>query len=182
MAENHPLNLGFQHRSAACHFCPACGHVKQPNPREIPVSPFDTHMRVMSAVFAALLIDATTSVAEVILRTQKSFHQRLVGNIRLFASALATILLLVTLSLIVSCVNSVLWTCLLVKLGHESCQDLCLLLSQTTDEVPDILKKLIGSRDDNEMLIFMGWAIILILSSFEWASSVLQTKKKLQKI
>uniref|UniRef100_A0A6M2F4R7 Uncharacterized protein n=1 Tax=Populus davidiana TaxID=266767 RepID=A0A6M2F4R7_9ROSI len=121
-------------------------------------------MRVMSAVFAALFIDATTSVAEVILWTQKSFHQRLVGNIRLFASALATILLLVTLSLIVSCVISVLWTCLLVKLGHESCQDLCLLLSHTTDEVPDMLKKLIGSRDDNEMLIFMGWAIILILS------------------
>ncbi|KAJ6972073.1 hypothetical protein NC653_032597 [Populus alba x Populus x berolinensis] len=133
-------------------------------------------MRVMSAVFVALFIDATTSVAEVILRTQKSFHQRLVGNIRLFASALATILLLVT-SLIVSCIVSVLWTCLLVKLGHESCQDLCLLLSQTTDEVPDMLKKLIGSRDDNE-IIFMGWAIILILSSFEWASSVLQTKKK----
>jgi len=98
------------------------------------VSPFDTHQRVMSTFLAALFIYNTTSVAEVILRTQKSAHQRLVGNIRLFASALATILLLVTLSLIVSCIISVLWTCLFVKLAYESCQDLCQLLSQTTDD------------------------------------------------
>jgi hypothetical protein len=28
------------------------------------------------------------------------------------------------------------------------------------------------------MLIFMDWAVILILLSFEWASSILQTKKQ----
>ena len=30
----------------------------------------------------------------------------------------------------------------------------------------------------NKMLIFMDWAVILILLSFEWASSILQTKKQ----
>jgi hypothetical protein len=38
-----------------------------------------------------------------------------------------------------------------------------------------------GSRDDNVILIFMGWAIILILLSFEWTSSILQTKKIFRK-
>ena len=113
--------------------------------QSMPVSPFVTHQRVMTAFNAALIIYATTSVAEAILRTQKSVHQRLVGNIRLFASALATILLLVILSVIVSCIISVLWTCFFLKLAYESCQDLCQLLGQTTKEVLSMLKKLIAA-------------------------------------
>ncbi|CAK7347858.1 unnamed protein product [Dovyalis caffra] len=64
----------------------------------MPTSPYDTHKRVMSAFLAALFIYATASVAEVILRTQKSVYHRLVGNIRLFASALVTVFLLVVLA------------------------------------------------------------------------------------
>ncbi|XP_011033827.1 PREDICTED: uncharacterized protein LOC105132182 [Populus euphratica] len=110
MAENHPPNLGFkgdsieaQHAIFALLADMLSNHI-QVKYQSMPVSPFDTQMGVMSAVFDALFIYATTSVAEVILRTQKSFHQRLVGNIRLYASALATILFLVILFLIVSCI------------------------------------------------------------------------------
>ncbi|KAF9668797.1 hypothetical protein SADUNF_Sadunf14G0040700 [Salix dunnii] len=110
--------------------------------QSMPVSPFETHERVMSAFFVALFIYATASVAEIILRTQKSDHQRLVGNIRLLASALATTLLLVTLALILACIISVLWTCLSVKLAYESCQDLCQLLSGAADELMEMLKGL----------------------------------------
>jgi hypothetical protein len=38
-----------------------------------------------------------------------------------------------------------------------------------------------GSRDDNEILIFMHRAIILILLSFDWAPSILQTRKIFRK-
>ncbi|KAL9348519.1 hypothetical protein Peur_059885 [Populus x canadensis] len=140
MAENHPLNLGLQVDSIVAQhaifalFADTLSNQIQVKYQSMRVSPFDTHQRFMSTFLAALFIYATTSVAEIILRTQKSVHQRLVGNIHLFASALATILLLVTLSLIVSCIISVLWTCLFVKLAYESCQDLCQLLSQTTDD------------------------------------------------
>ena len=112
--------------------------------QSMPVSPFETHNRVMSAFFAALFIYATASVAEVTLRTKKSVHQRLAGNIRLFASALATILLLMTLALILACIISILWSCLFVKLAYESWQDLCQLLRQTTDGALDMLGKLIA--------------------------------------
>jgi len=51
----------------------------------------------MSAFLAALFIYATASVAEAIPRSQESVYQRLAGNIRLFASALAIVFLLVLL-------------------------------------------------------------------------------------
>ncbi|KAH8488418.1 hypothetical protein H0E87_024184 [Populus deltoides] len=123
MAENHPLNLGFQVDSIVAQhaifalFVDTLSNQIQVKYQPMRVSPFDTHQRVMSTFLAARFIYATTSVAEVILRTQKSVHQRLVSNIRLFASALATILLL----------------------------DLCQLLCQTTDEVLDMLKQLIAT-------------------------------------
>ncbi|KAG6747957.1 hypothetical protein POTOM_047848 [Populus tomentosa] len=151
MAENHPPNHGFKGDSIVAQHAifallvDTLSNQIQVKYQAMPVSPFDTHERVMLTFNAAMFIYATTSVAEVILRTQKSVHQRLVGNIRLFASALATILLLEILSLIVSCIISVLWTCLFVKLAYESCQDLCQLLSQTTYEALDMLKKLIAN-------------------------------------
>jgi len=51
----------------------------------------------MSAFLAALFVYATASVAEVIPRSQESVYHRLAGNTRLFASALATVFLLVLL-------------------------------------------------------------------------------------
>ena len=65
--------------------------------QSIPTSPYDTHKWVMSAFLAALFVYATASVAEAIPRSQESVYHRLAGNIRLFASALATIFLLVLL-------------------------------------------------------------------------------------
>ncbi|KAJ6400378.1 hypothetical protein OIU84_015932 [Salix udensis] len=93
MAENHPHNLGFKEESIVVQHAIFVVVVEtlinqiKVKYQSMPVSPFETHKRVMSAFFVALFIYATASVAEVILRTQKSVHQRLVGNIRLFASA-----------------------------------------------------------------------------------------------
>ncbi|KAJ6679435.1 PROTEIN putative-RELATED [Salix purpurea] len=150
MAENHPHNLGFKEESIMVQHAvfallvDILNNQIQAKYQSMPASPFETHRRVMSAFFAALFIYATASVAEVTLRTKKSVHQRLVGNIRLFASALATVLLLMTLALILACIISILWSCLFVKLAHESCQDLCQLLSQTTDGVLEMVGKLIA--------------------------------------
>ncbi|KAJ6675545.1 PROTEIN putative-RELATED [Salix viminalis] len=150
MAENHPHNLGFkeesilvQHAIFAVLVETLINQIKVKY-QSMPVSPFETHKRVMSAFFVALFIYATASVAEVILWTQKSVHQRLVGNIRLFASALATTLLLMTLALVLACIISVLWTCLSVKLAYESCQDLCQLLSRAAEKLLEMLKGLIA--------------------------------------
>ncbi|KAJ6344377.1 hypothetical protein OIU76_005989 [Salix suchowensis] len=102
MAENHPHNLGFKEESIMVQHAvfallmDILNNQIQAKYQSMPVSPFETHRRVMSAFFAALFIYATASVAEVTLWTKKSVHQRLVGNIRLFASALATVLLLMT--------------------------------------------------------------------------------------
>ncbi|KAB5526949.1 hypothetical protein DKX38_020796 [Salix brachista] len=150
MAENYPHNLGFKEESIVVQHAIFVVLVEtlinqiKVKYQSMPVSPFETHKRVMSAFFVALFIYATASVAEVILRTQKSVHQRLVGNIRLFASALATTLLLMTLALVLACIISVLWTCLSVKLAYESCQDLCQLLSRAADELLEMLKGLIA--------------------------------------
>uniref|UniRef100_A0A6N2MVJ1 PGG domain-containing protein n=1 Tax=Salix viminalis TaxID=40686 RepID=A0A6N2MVJ1_SALVM len=150
MAENHPHNLGFKGESIVAQHAvfallvDILNNLIQAKYQSMPVSPFETHRRVMSAFFAALFIYATASVAEVILWTQKSVHQRLVGNIRLFASALATTLLLMTLALVLACIISVLWTCLSVKLAYESCQDLCQLLSRAAEKLLEMLKGLIA--------------------------------------
>ena len=114
----------------------------------MPISPYDTHKRVMSAFLAALFIYATASVAEAIPRSQESVYQRLFGKIRLFASALATVFLLVLLtppwgySII-----SILWICLLVSLAYESCQQFYQLLSQA---YTDMLEKLFDGERSRE--------------------------------
>ncbi|KAJ6679444.1 RPB1A [Salix purpurea] len=156
MAENHPHNLGFKEESIVVQHAIFVVLVEtlinqiKVKYQSMPVSPFETHKGVMSAFFVALFIYATASVAEVILRTQKSVHQRLVGNIRLFASALATTLLLMTLALVLACIISVLWICLSVKLAYESCQDLCQLLSRAAEKLLEMLKGLIAIAEQQE--------------------------------
>ncbi|KAF9668794.1 hypothetical protein SADUNF_Sadunf14G0040400 [Salix dunnii] len=150
MAENHPHNLCFKAESIVVQHAIFALLVNTLNNQikvkyqSMQVSPFETHKRVMSAFFVALFIYATASVAAIILRTQRSVYQRLVGNIRLFASALATTLLLMTLALILACIISVMWTCLSVKLAYESCQHLCQLLSRAADELLEMLKGLVA--------------------------------------
>ncbi|CAK7347857.1 unnamed protein product [Dovyalis caffra] len=120
----------------------------------MPTSPYDTYKRVMSAFLAALFIYATASVAEVILRTQNSVYHGLVGNIRLFASAVATVFLLVVLAPVLAYCISVLWTCLLVTLAYESCQEFYQLLCQT---YTDVLKKLSESARSSKELVSRKW-------------------------
>ncbi|PNT03339.1 hypothetical protein POPTR_014G065700v4 [Populus trichocarpa] len=154
MAANHRPDLGFERDSIVVHhgvfamLVDTLNKQIQVKYQSMPISPYDTHKRVMSAFLAALFIYATASVAEAIPRSQESVYQRLFGKIRLFASALATVFLLVLLtppwgySII-----SILWICLLVSLAYESCQQFYQLLSQA---YTDMLEKLFDGERSRE--------------------------------
>ena len=106
-------------------------------------SPFDSHDVIMSVFLVALFIYA--SVAEVMLRARESTYYTLVGNLRLFASALAAILLLAILAPILGCVISVVWACLFIGVACESSRELSNILSQlTTNKLLDMLTRLIA--------------------------------------
>ncbi|KAJ6972074.1 hypothetical protein NC653_032598 [Populus alba x Populus x berolinensis] len=108
-------------------------------------SPFDSHDVIMSVFLVALFIYATASVAEVMLRARESTYYTLVGNLRLFASALAAILLLAILAPILGCVISVVWACLFIGVAYESTRELSNILSQlTTNKLLDRLTRLIA--------------------------------------
>ncbi|KAH8506032.1 hypothetical protein H0E87_013025 [Populus deltoides] len=92
--------------------------------KSMTASPFDTHEGVMLAFFVAFFFHATASVAEIMLRARESIYHPIVSYIRLFASGLATILLLVILDPVLGCIISVLWGCLFARLAYESCKEL----------------------------------------------------------
>ncbi|CAK7333587.1 unnamed protein product [Dovyalis caffra] len=108
-------------------------------------SPFDTHNWVMLAFFVALLIYATASVAEVMLRARGSIYYLIVGYIRLFASGFATILLLVILDPILGCIFSILWVCLYARLTYGSYKELSELLRHTAQLGLDWRTTLLGN-------------------------------------
>jgi len=78
----------------------------------------------MLAFFIAFFIYATASVAEIMLRARESIYHPIVSYIRLFASGLATILLLVILDPVLGYIISVLWGCLFARVVYESCKEL----------------------------------------------------------
>jgi xanthine/uracil permease len=99
--------------------------------KSMTASPFDTHEGVMLAFFIAFFIYATASVAEIMLRARESIYHPIVSYIRLFASGLATILLLVILDPVLGYIISVLWGCLFARVAYESCKELQELRSHT---------------------------------------------------
>jgi hypothetical protein len=107
-------------------------------------SPFDSHDVIMSVFLVALFIYATASVAEVMLRAREATYYTLVGNLRLFASALAAILLLAILAPILGCVISVVWACLFLGVAYESSREMSNILSQLTSKLHDMLSRLIA--------------------------------------
>ncbi|KAI5564313.1 hypothetical protein BDE02_14G051100 [Populus trichocarpa] len=107
-------------------------------------SPFDSHDVIMSVFLVALFIYATASVAEVMLRARESTYRTMVGNLRLFASALAAILLLSILAPILGCVISVVWACLFIGVAYESSRELSNILSQLTNKLLDMLSRLMA--------------------------------------
>lgn len=107
-------------------------------------SPFDTHEGVMLAFFIAFFIYATASVAEIMLRARESIYHPIVSYIRLFASGLATILLLVILDPVLGYIISVLWGCLFARVAYESCKELQELRSHTAQLGHSLWTKLVG--------------------------------------
>ncbi|KAH8488417.1 hypothetical protein Peur_059886 [Populus x canadensis] len=107
-------------------------------------SPFDSHDVIMSVFLVALFIYATASVAEEMLRARESTYYTLVGNLRLFASALAAILLLVILAPVLGCIISVIWACLLMRVAYESSRELSDILNQLTNKLLDVFTRLIA--------------------------------------
>jgi divalent metal cation (Fe/Co/Zn/Cd) transporter len=98
----------------------------------------------MSVFLVALFIYATASVAEEMLRARESTYYTLVGNLRLFASALAAILLLVILAPVLGCIISVIWACLFMRVAYESSRELSDILSQLTNKLLDMFTRLIA--------------------------------------
>ncbi|CAK7347860.1 unnamed protein product [Dovyalis caffra] len=151
MAENPRPNLAFEKESIITQhgiFALLVGTLNnqiQVKYQSIKGSPFDSHETIMPIFLVALFIYATASVAEVTLRARDSIYYRVVGNLRLFASALAAILLLTILAPILGCIISVIWACLFVGVAYESCEDLYNILKQKTSKVLDMLTRLIES-------------------------------------
>ncbi|KAG6747954.1 hypothetical protein POTOM_047845 [Populus tomentosa] len=105
-------------------------------------NPFDSHDVVMSVFLVTLFIYATASVAEVMLRARESTYYTLAGKLRLFASALAAILLLATLAPVLGCIISVVWACIFLGVAYESSQELYTILSQITNKLLHMLTRL----------------------------------------
>jgi xanthine/uracil permease len=112
--------------------------------KSMTASPFDTHEGVMLAFFIAFFIYATASVAEIMLRARESIYHPIVSYIRLFASGLATILLLVILDPVLGYIISVLWGCLFARVAYESCKELQELRSHTAQLGHSLWTKLVG--------------------------------------
>ncbi|XP_011033704.1 PREDICTED: uncharacterized protein LOC105132101 [Populus euphratica] len=107
-------------------------------------SPFDSHDVIMSVFLASLFIYATASVAEVMLRARESTYYTLVGNLRLFASALAAILLLVILAPVLGCIISAIWACLFMGVAYESSREVSNILGQLTNKLLGMFTRLIA--------------------------------------
>ncbi|KAJ6872588.1 hypothetical protein NC651_031647 [Populus alba x Populus x berolinensis] len=160
MAENPRENPAFEKESITMQhgiFALLVGTLNnqiQVKYQSIKGSPFDSHDVIMSVFLVALFIYATASVAEVMLRARKSTYYTLVGNLRLFASALAAVLLLAILAPILGCIISAIWACLFLRVAYESSQEMSNILRQvTTNKLLDMLTRLIArvrSRKEEE--------------------------------
>ncbi|KAJ6679441.1 RPB1A [Salix purpurea] len=150
MAENQRPNPAFEKESIIMQhgiFALLVGTLNnqiQVKYQSIKASPFDSHDVTMSAFLLALFVYATASVAEVMLRARESPYSTLVGNLRLFASALAAILLLSILAPILGCVISAVWACLFLGIAYESSVELYSILNQSTSKLLDMLKSVRG--------------------------------------
>jgi len=107
-------------------------------------NPLDSHDVVMPVFLVTLFMYATASVAEVMLRARESAYYTLVGKLRLFAGALAAILLLAILAPVLGCIISVVWACIFMGVAYESRQELYTILSQITNELLDMVTRLIA--------------------------------------
>ncbi|XP_061964757.1 uncharacterized protein LOC133689058 [Populus nigra] len=112
--------------------------------KSMTASPFDTHEGVMLAFFIAFFIYATASVAEIMLRARESIYHPIVSYIRLFASGLATILLLVILDPVLGYIISVIWGSLFARVAYESCKELQEFRSHTAQLGHSLWTKLVG--------------------------------------
>ncbi|KAG5243061.1 hypothetical protein OIU76_010038 [Salix suchowensis] len=95
-------------------------------------------------VIVALVIYATASVAEIMLRNRKSTYHLVAGYTRFYASGFATILLLVILDPILGYIISALWVGLFAGLTYGSNKELQELLWQTVQLGHDLWTKLVG--------------------------------------
>ncbi|KAI5564311.1 hypothetical protein BDE02_14G050900 [Populus trichocarpa] len=107
-------------------------------------NPLESHDVVMPVFLVTLFMYATASVAEVMLRARESAYYTLVGKLRLFAGALAAILLLAILAPVLGCIISVVWACIFMGVAYESRQELYTILSQITNELLDMVTRLIA--------------------------------------
>ncbi|KAJ6742246.1 PROTEIN putative-RELATED [Salix viminalis] len=94
-------------------------------------------------VIVALVIYATASVAEIMLRNRKSTYHLVAGYTRFYASGFAAILLLVILDPILGYIISVLWGGLFAGLTYGSNKELQELLWQTAQLGHDLWTKLV---------------------------------------
>ncbi|CAK7327536.1 unnamed protein product, partial [Dovyalis caffra] len=113
MADNHTSSLAFEKESIVIvqHgifglIIETLNNQIQVKYQSVQVSPFDTHRVIMFIFLLALFVYATASVVEVMLRACESIYDRFVGNILLFASGSAAILLLATLAPILGSLDS----------------------------------------------------------------------------
>ncbi|KAJ6359873.1 hypothetical protein OIU77_003974 [Salix suchowensis] len=113
-------------------------------------SPFDSHDVIMSVLLAALFTYATASVAEAMLLARESPYCTLVGNLRLFAGALAAISLLSILDPILGFITSAVWACLFMAVAYESRTELGDILRLVTRKLIDIFTRLAASVRSRE--------------------------------
>ncbi|KAG5232554.1 hypothetical protein IMY05_013G0030700 [Salix suchowensis] len=114
--------------------------------QSIKASPFDSHNVIMPLLLAALFTYATASVAEVMLLARESpYCTTLVGNLRLFAGALAAISLLSILDPILGFITSAVWACLFMAVAYESKTELGNILRLVTDKLIGMFTRLIAS-------------------------------------
>ncbi|KAB5529378.1 hypothetical protein DKX38_019459 [Salix brachista] len=110
----------------------------------------ESHDVIMSVLLVAIFTSATASVAEVMLLARESPDCTLVGNLRLFAGALATISLLSILDPIPGCITSAVWTCLFMAVAYESRTELGNILRVVTDKLIDMFTRLAASVRSRE--------------------------------
>ncbi|KAF9670036.1 hypothetical protein SADUNF_Sadunf13G0026700 [Salix dunnii] len=156
MAANPRPNLAFQKESIIMQhgvftlLVETLNSLIQVKYHTIKASPFDSHNVIMSILLVALFLYATASVAEVMLLARESPYCTLVGNLRLFAGALAAISLLSILDPILGFTTSAVWACLFMAVAYESRTELGDILSLVTHKLIDIFTRLAASVRSRE--------------------------------
>ncbi|KAB5529381.1 hypothetical protein DKX38_019462 [Salix brachista] len=118
--------------------------------QSIKASPFDSHDVILSVLLVAIFTYATASVAEIMLLARESPYCKLGGNLRLFAGALAAILLLSILDPILGFITSAVWACLFMAVAYESRTELGNILGLVTRKLIDIFTRLAASVRSRE--------------------------------